>query len=297
MKIKENFSRKAFNILNVVILTFVTFICVAPLIHLLAISLSSNIYAMAGEVGFWPKGFTTAAYSFLTGKSEFFAAFGVSLHRVVLGTVISMALVILTAYPLSKEREIFRMRTVYAWFFAFTMFFSISIVPVYMVISRLNLINTMWALVLPPAMNVWHTVLMLNFFRSLPKELDEAARIDGASHMKIMLSIYLPLSLPSLATIFLFTVVAHWNTWFDGFIYMNNATMYPLQTYLANLVMKADSVGRGTMTAEDLALLASVSDKTIRIAQIFLATIPIMLVYPFVQRFFIKGIVVGSVKG
>jgi putative aldouronate transport system permease protein len=297
MSIKTSFSRKVFIVINTIILSFITFICLAPMIHLLAISLSSNIYAMAGEVSFWPRGFTTAAYSFLTGKSEFFTALGVSVQRVFLGTIISMVLVVLTAYPLSKEKEHFRMRTVYAWFFAFTMFFSISIVPVFMVISRLGLINTMWALVLPPAMSVWHAVLMLNFFRGLPRELEEAAKIDGAGNMKVMLSIYLPLSLPSLATIFLFTVIGHWNAWFDGFIYMNRASSYPLQTYLAHLVMKADSVGRGTMSAEDLATLANVSDKTIRVAQIFLATVPIMIVYPFLQRFFIKGIVVGSVKG
>lgn len=296
-KIKSSTSRKIFVVVNAVLLSVITFLCVAPLLHLLAISLSSNHYALSGMVSFWPRGFTTVAYEFLGGQSEFFDAFIISIQRVVLGTLINMTLVVLVAYPLSKEVEVFRARTVYAWIFAFTMFFGGGLIPTFFIISRLSLINTIWALVLPGAVNVWHAVMLLNFFRGVPKELEEAARMDGASHLVTLLRIYLPLSLPAMATITLFTVVGHWNAWFDGMIYMTHPANYPLQTYLATLVMAADTATRNLMSVEDIMRLADVSDMTVRTAQIFLGALPIMLVYPFLQRFFIKGIIVGSVKG
>jgi len=296
-KIKSSVSRKIFVAGNAFLLSLITFLCISPLLHLLAVSLSSNHYALAGMVSFWPRGFTTSAYAFLSGQSAFFDALFISIQRVVLGTSISMAIVILVAYPLSKEVEVFRARTVYAWFFAITMFFGGGLIPTFFVISRVGIINSIWALVLPGAVNVWNAVMLLNFFRGVPKELEEAARIDGASHITTMIRIYLPLSLPAIATILLFTVVGHWNAWFDGLIYMTNPANYPLQTYLATLVMEADTTARNLMSVEDILRLADVSDLTVRIAQIFLGALPIMAVYPFLQRFFIKGIVIGSVKG
>ncbi|MCL2361550.1 MAG: carbohydrate ABC transporter permease [Defluviitaleaceae bacterium] len=296
-KIKSSVSRKIFVACNTTFLALFTFLCIAPMIHLLAVSLSTGHYAVAGMVSFWPRGFTLAAYDFLTGQSAFFAALNVSLLRVFLGTVVNMVLVVLVAYPLSKEVEVFRARTFYAWFFVFTTLFGGGLIPTFMVVSRIGLINSIWALVLPGAVNVWNAILLLNFFRGIPKELEEAARIDGANHLITMVRIYLPLSLPSLATILLFTVVGHWNAWFDGMIYMTTPVNYPLQTYLALLVMEADTATRNLMTIEDIMRLQYVTDTTVRIAQIFLAALPIMMVYPFLQRFFIKGIVVGSVKG
>ena len=295
--IKLSTARKLFLIFNNISLGLFTFICVAPMMHLLAVSLSTDHYAVAGMVSFWPRGFTTAAYSFMMGQSAFFDALFVSLRRVALGTVVNMILVVLVAYPLSKEVEVFRFRTFYAWFFVFTTLFGGGLIPTFIVVSRFGLINSIWALVLPGAVSVWHCILLLNFFRGIPKELEEAARMDGASHLRTMVQIYLPLSMPALATILLFTVVAHWNSWFDGMIYMTNPANYPLNTYLALLVMEAATATRNIMTIEEIQRLQYVSDTTVRIAQIFTAALPIMLVYPFLQRFFIKGIVVGSVKG
>ena len=296
-KIKESPSRKVFVAGNTLLLAIITFVCISPLLHLFAISLSSNHYALAGMVSFWPRGFTTAAYEFLSGQSAFFDAFFISIHRVFLGSAINMIMVVLVAYPLSKEVEVFRARTIYAWIFAFTMFFGGGLIPTFFVVSRMGILNSIWALVLPGAINVWHAVMLLNFFRGVPKELEEAARIDGASHLTTMIKVYLPLSLPAMATILLFTAVGHWNSWFDGMIFMTNPANYPLQTYLAMLVMEADTATRNLMTVEDIMRLADVSDMTVRIAQIFLGALPIMMVYPFLQRFFIKGIVIGSVKG
>jgi len=267
------------------------------MLHLLAVSLSTNVYVIAGQVSFWPRGFTTAAYQHLAVQPEFFRSLWISVQRVVLGTSINMIMVILVAYPLSKEVNVFRARTVFAWIFAFTMFFGGGLIPLFFVIQRTGIMGTMWALVLPGAINVWHAVMLLNFFRGVPKELEEAAHIDGAGHMITMIKVFLPLSLPALATILLFTVVGHWNAWFDGMIFMRSPADFPLSTYLSMLVMQADATARVTLTPEEIMALAEVDDRTIRIAQIFLGALPIMAVYPFLQRYFVKGIVVGSVKG
>lgn len=291
---KKDVKRRIFVIFNTIILTAVTMSCILPIIHLLAVSLSSNIAANAGEVKLIPVGFTTEAYKFLMEKSDFVVALNVALKRVVLGTVINMAMVVITAYPLSKEKTDFRARTLYVWFFAFTMFFGGGLVPTYIVIQRTGLMNKIWALVIPSALNVWNMVMLLNFFRGVPKELEEAAIIDGANHFTILWKIYIPVSKPALATILLFTIVGHWNSWFDGLIYMDSPTKYPLQTYLYTLVTQ--EVNKKMMTMDDIERLKDVSEKTLKIAQIFLGALPIMMVYPFLQKYFIKGIVVGSVK-
>ncbi len=290
---KQSFSRKLFNVSNVIVLALITLLGTLPFIHLLSVSLSSNVAASAGEVSLWPVGFTLDAYHFLSKKAEFIRSFVISLERVVLGTTINMLLVFLTAYPLSKTNEQFRFRTWYVWFFALTMFFGGGLIPSYIIVKETGLMNSIWALVLPGALNVWNAVMMLNFFRGIPREMEEAATIDGASHLAVLWRIYLPISLPSIATIGLFTVVGHWNSWFDGILYMNSPEKYPLQTYLSTLVT---AINVKSITIENMAALQNLSERTLRTAQIFLGALPIMVVYPFLQKYFVKGITVGSVK-
>lgn len=270
-------------------------LCLFPLLHVLAISFSSANAAAAGNVVLWPVDFTTKAYEFAFGRPEFGRAFLVSIQRVVLGTAVNMVLTVLVAYPLSKETADFRWRTVYVWIFVLTMLFSGGLIPLYMVVRETQLLNSIWALILPNAVPVFNVVLLLNFFRNLPQELEEAALMDGASHWRILWEIYLPLSKPALATLTLFTVVFHWNSWFDGLIFMNSPANYPLQSYLQTLLQQDLFTFSGT--GMDQRMLQLVSDQTLRAAQIFLAAIPILIVYPFLQRYFVKGIVLGSVKG
>jgi len=286
--------RKLFLLGNALLLSAITFLCIVPFIHLLAVSLSSNTAAMAAEVKLWPVGFTLDAYAYLGQKPEFFRSLWVTVQRVVLGTALNMLLVVLCAYPLSKEPRQFRFRTGYVWFFAVTMFFGGGLIPTYIIVKETGLMNSLWALILPGALNVWHLVLLLNFFRNTPKEMEEAGLIDGAGHWRLLWSIYLPVSGPALATVFLFTIVGHWNAWFDGILYMNSPSNYPLQTYLSTLVT---SLSKVSITVDDLSQLQNLSDKTLRTAQIFLGALPIMLVYPFLQKHFTKGITIGSVKG
>ena len=292
--IKESKARRAFLAVNGTGLILYALLCLVPFFNLLAISLSSAGAVDAGNVTFFPIDFTTNAYQFLLAKQEFFVAFGWSILRVVLGTGISMAVMILGAYPLSRAEDEFVGRGFYAGFFIVTMFFSGGLVPTFIVISKLNLLNSIFALVLPTAMNAWNMVLLINFFRQIPKEMIESAKLEGAGHMTILLRMVLPVSLPALATVILFTAVQHWNSWFDGVIYMK-PDKFPLQSYIYNMINEYNTLAQST-DPEKQALLENLPGKTLRSAQIFVAMIPIMLVYPFAQKYFVKGLVMGSVK-
>ena len=285
---------RIFNIFNITLLVSLAFMCLFPLIHVLAISFSSSNAAGAGLVKMWPVDFTTKAYEFILKKPAFLQSIVVTLERVLLGTIVNMVLTLLVAYPLSKESRDFRFRTAYAWIFVFTILFSGGLIPWYMTIKWTGILDTIWALVLPGAVPVFNVILLLNFFRGLPRELEEAASIDGASHWTIMWRIYVPLSLPAMATIMLFAIVGHWNSWFDGLILMKSQHMYPLSTYLQTVLARIDLT---SMSGKDIEDLAEVSERTAKAAQVFLGALPIIAVYPFLQKYFLKGIVLGSVKG
>ncbi|MCQ6563891.1 carbohydrate ABC transporter permease [Paenibacillus mendelii] len=270
-------------------------LCVLPLIHIWAISLSSNMAVSSGAVTLWPADFTLDAYRYVLGKPDFLRSLGVTTKRVLIGVPINLLLVVLMAYPLSKERNVFPWRTVYAWFTVFTMLVHGGLIPTYMTIRETGIMNSVWALILPGAVPVFSVVLLLNFFRQLPKELEEAAFIDGAGHFTLLFRIIIPLSLPALATITLFSTVGHWNAWFDGMIFMKSPEHYPLQTYLRTIIIELDLTSLGSEDA--IRLAENVSERTTRAAQIFLGSLPILLVYPFLQKYFMKGIVMGSVKG
>lgn len=291
---RKTWGRRLFVAGNYTFLIILALSCLFPIVHVLALSFSSSSMASAGKVTLWPLEFTLKSYEFVLQKPLFVGSFLVTLQRVGLGVLINMLLVIMIAYPLSKEVQSFRMRTVYVWFFVLTILFSGGIIPWYFTIKEVGLLDSIWALVLPGAVPVFNVILLLNFFRGLPKELEEAAFIDGAGHFQILFRIYVPLSMAALATILLFTIVGHWNSWFDGLILMNRPEHYPLQSYLQTVVIMQDL---SSMTFEDAKMLAEISDRTTKAAQIFLAAFPVLLVYPFLQKYFVKGIVLGSVKG
>ena len=271
----------------------ISMLCLLPMINVLAISFSSKIAAAAGEVNLWPIDFQLTSYWYVLRKPEFLRAFGVSVQRVILGLCVNMVLIILAAYPLSKEKKDFHFRGVYVWFFVFTMLFGGGLIPLYMVVRAAGLLDSIWALILPGALPVYNTVILLNFFRGLSKELSESAFMDGAGHWTILWRIYVPLSLPSLATLSLFVIVGHWNSWFDGMIYMNSTRNQPLQTYMQQFVVQSKPL---TVSKEYLKMLEYISDRTVKSAQIFIGALPVLAVYPFMQRYFIKGLVMGSVK-
>jgi putative aldouronate transport system permease protein len=283
---------KIFTIFNYILLATFSFLCILPLIHVLSVSFSSKAAASANIVGLLPIGFTFNAYTKLINNGNFIRSVWIAIERTSLGTLLTMVLIFLAAYPLSKDDRDFKWRSYYSWFFVFTMLFSGGLIPTYILVEKLHLLNTFWSLILPGAVNVWLLILMLNFFRTIPKSLEEAALIDGASHFRILINLYLPMSLPSIATLALFCMVGHWNSWFDGLIYISDYKNYPLATYLQTIIVQQD-FSKISVRPEDL---ENLSERTIKAAQIFVGTIPILLVYPFLQKFFVQGIVLGAVK-
>lgn len=293
MKYKNTLGRTLFDTGNYAFLAILSIICFIPLWNVLAISFSSSSATDAGLVTFWPIHFTLEAYTFVTNTPEFIRSLGYTFYREFTGVPLSMLMSVLIAYPLSKETSEFKVRTVYVWIFVFSMLFHGGLIPTYILILELGLMNTMGALVIPTAVNVFNVILLLNFFRAIPKELMDAAHIDGAGHGRTLWSIVLPVSLPALATITLFTTVFHWNAWFDGIIYMNNPSRYPLSSYLQTVIIGQDM---SRLNATEIAEIQNLSQRNVRAAQIFLGALPILMVYPFLQRYFMTGIVMGSVK-
>lgn len=283
---------RIFNIFNTVFLILIAICCILPLWHVLVVSFSAKTAADGNLVGLWPVEFTTIAYEKTLNNPVFLGSIWVAVKRTVVGTIITLALACLAAYPLSKETSAFKWRNMYAWIFVFTMIFNGGLVPFYVVIQKLQLVNSFWVLVLPGAVNVWLTILLLNFFRGVPKELEEAALIDGAGHFRTLFSIYLPVSLPALATLGLFSIVFHWNSWFDGMLYMEKKEDYPLATFLQTVIVQRDMSSMSFNPVE----MALLSQRTVRASQIFLGALPVMIIYPFLQKFFVKGLVLGSVK-
>lgn len=275
-----------------VILLAVALSTLFPLINTLAISLSDKAAVSGGLVNLWPVGFSTSAYGFIMQDEKFWRAFGVSVQRLVLGGGLNFVLAVLTAFPLSRTVKAFPARNLFMWLFVFGMVLNVGLVPWYLTVSRYGLIDSIWALVLPTAVPIFNVIILMNFFRNVPKELDEAARLDGANPWQVLLNVYLPTSLPALATITLFSLVTHWNSFFDGLILMNDPNKYPLQTYIQQLVIAE----RTALTGGQAQLMAELSNNTLNAAKLFIAMVPILIVYPLLQRFFVRGIMLGSVK-
>ena len=290
-------ANRIFHFVNIFILAVVSLLCVLPFINLLAISFSDSAAVAAGAVGFTPVDFTLSAYEYALKGGKFIRALFISFERVFLGVGLNLILMVLTAYPLSKTRTKVAGRNIYMVYFVITMLVSGGMIPTYLVVTGLGLKDTIWALILPGALPVYNMVILMNFMRGIPEEIEEAAAIDGASPFQILTRVLLPILKPALATVGLFCIVTHWNDWFSGMIYMNNPDNYPLQTYLQSLLQNFEQLLR-TQSSQDIqALLAQMDARTGRAAQLFLGAIPVMVIYPFLQKYFTKGLVLGSVKG
>lgn len=268
--------------------------CIVPLLNTLALSFSNSAAATAGRVGIIPVGFTLNAYNKLLGDHQFWRSFMISIIRVVLGTTLNILLVISMAYPLSKSKREFPSQRRYMRFVIFAMLFNGGMVPTYMVVQKLSLTNTIWALIFPSAVGVANVILMMNFFRGVPKSLEEAAEIDGANPLQVLWNVYLPASKPCIATIVLFCVVGHWNDYFTGILYISKVSNYPLQTYI-QMISATFDISKIT-DIKKLQEFLSISEKTLGSAKIVVSIIPLLIFYPLVQRHFTSGLVVGAVK-
>lgn len=282
-----------FTCINAVIMTLLVLITLYPFYYVIVGSISGDNVAAQDIYFLYPKGLDFSAYSMVFSTSSILRAYGNTLFITVVGTLLSLLLTTLTAYPLSKSR--LYGRRLMTTLFYFTMLFSGGLVPTYLVIRDLRMIDTLWALILPKVISVYNMLLLINFFKSIPDGLEESATIDGANDLTTLLRIVLPLSMPIFATLTLFYAVGYWNSWFDAVMYINRSRNFPLQLVLREIVQSVDLSYVAGGGAD-----YSMSDTTIqsvRLATIVVAILPIMAVYPFLQKYFVKGVMIGAIKG
>ncbi|WP_130859551.1 carbohydrate ABC transporter permease [Gracilibacillus phocaeensis] len=291
----KSLSSKMADVILITILVLIALTCILPLWYTLSLSFSSKTAAAAGAVALWPVDFNFDSYKQLLQDSQFFKSFWISIQRVVLGAGLNFIIVPLMAYPLSKTIKDFKGRNVMMWTLIFTMLFNGGLIPLYITIQNYNLMNSILALVLVGGAQtiVFNIILTINFFRNLPSSLEEAALVDGAGPWYILFKLFIPLSIPVLATVSLFSIVYHWNEFLYGLIFMTREEFYPLQTYIQQLVVSVDP---STMTEDQYKRMSELSNRTLDAAKIFIAMLPVLVVYPFLQRYFIHGITLGSVK-
>lgn len=290
MQLRERGRGKIFDWFNYTFLTLIGCLMVFPLLHVLAKSFSSSKAINAGSVKLFPVGWTLTNYQIILGDSSIWRAFGVSVFITVVGTFINLLLTASLAYPLSRPE--YSMRKVVLIFILITMIFQAPLIPNYMVIKNLNLLNSLWALIIPGAISAYNLFIMRSFFVALPSELIDSARIDGASEMRTMWSIILPLSKPAMATMGLFYAVSHWNSYSSALYYINNRMLYPLQLRLREIILSNDLGQAGSL----LEGANEVSPAGVQMAVIIVSVVPIIVVYPFLQKYFIKGMLIGSIK-
>jgi len=281
------------DIVVTIVLVILALSTILPLWYTLCVSLSDKSAAAAGLVTLWPIGFNLTSYQSIVGDAQFFNSFWISIQRVVLGTGAELIATLLMAYPLSKSVKQFPARNVVMWFLIFAWLFSGGLIPWYQTMKSIGMINNLWGLVLGNSLPIFNVILAVNFFRNLPKEIEEAALIDGAGPWQIFLQIYVPLSKPMIATIALFSMVYHWNEFFNGLVLSTRQAYYPLQTYIQQQIVV---INTATLTQDQIQMLNEISNQTLNAAKIFIAMIPILIIYPFIQRYFIQGITLGSVK-
>jgi len=264
-----------------------------PLVYIVASSFSDPLAVSSGRVTFWPIDFTLEGYQRALSDSSILTGFGNSLFYTIAGTAISLVLTVAIAYPLSRQD--FWGRRGITVFVVFTMLFAGGIIPMYLVVQNLGLLDTRWAIILPQAIGVWQVIIAVAFFRSsIPDELYEAAQLDGASDLRFLFSIVLPLSKPLLAVIALMYAIFQWNSYFDALLYLRDRDLFPLQLVLRNvLILNETAPGLNAAAAIERQQLADL----MKYSLIVISTVPVMLVYPFVARFFNKGILIGAVKG
>lgn len=291
MHYRPTTSQRAFDILNVAGLIAACAAFLLPFIYILASSLSAPAALIRGEVTFWPVGFNLTNYQIVMQNDIFWRSFGVTLFIVMVGTFVNMVLTVMTAYPLSKQG--LRGKGFILAMIVFTMIFSAPLIPTYLVVKSLALLNTVWAMIIPAALSGFNLFICITFFRSLPEELFEAARIDGMSEYRILWRIVVPLSLPVMVTLVLFYAVAHWNNYFTALLYINDFNLRPLQLYLYNLIAQFNM---NESLSHAIEATSTLSPQGLQMATIIVATVPILVVYPFIQKHFIKGALVGSIK-
>lgn len=288
-----------------IVLAVLAITCLLPFLNLLATSLSSLSAIQAGKVGMWPVGFQLDNYAYSLADPRLLNSLRISIMRVVFGVILTLAVTSITAYPLSHDHIYLPGRDLFKGIMLFFSLFSGGLIPTFMAYKSLGLLDNFAVLVVPVAFSIFSTIILINFFRGLPREMSESALLDGANEFDVLRWIYIPLSKPALATLALFSAVHHWNSWFDGIVYMRHSENWPLQSLIYVRVITRQlqwesASGRGASggsgSAELLRLFEDATPEGLAAAMIAFAAIPIILVYPFVQRYFVTGLTLGSLK-
>ena len=279
---------KTFSVVNAILLSVLALCMLLPFMHVIAQSLSEDKYVVSGSVGVWPKGFSTLAYQYAFNDTPILRAFRNTVFITLAGTVLALFVETTTAYPLSIRS--LRGRRGFMYYYVFTMLFSAGLIPGFLLMRSLGLLNNLWSMILPHLLNAFNLVLIKNYFEGLPESISESAMIDGANHIQVLFRIMLPMALPILATVALFTAVEFWNSYFNAMLYLSDPKKMTLQLFLVNLVKQAN-------TTDSITSDIIVAPDTVRSASVIIGLVPILMVYPFVQRYFVTGITLGAVKG
>lgn len=289
MRYQLTTGQKFANVANVTLMILLCFVMAVPLFHLLAVSLSDPGAVLKAEVGLVPNGLELTAYEQLITSNNILRTFGNTFFVTIVGTGLSMLFSVLMAYALSKSY--IKVRKPVLQFVVVTMMIQTQIIPLYILVRRVGLYDTLWALIIPYLINPFNLVVLVSFLKEIPTDFEESARMDGANDLTILTRIYLPLSTAALASVSLFYAVWYWNVFFPGVMFLNDIDKYPLQVMLRQIISGEASIGGSTDVVLDL------PPDTRKSAAVFLATVPILAVYPYLQRYFVKGVMIGSIKG
>ncbi|NYE03475.1 multiple sugar transport system permease protein/putative aldouronate transport system permease protein [Bacillus niacini] len=294
-KIGESRGDRIFTVCNYIFLSLLVLSVLYPLIYVLSASLSSTNAVASGRVWLFPVEFSLLGYKTIFEYSKIWTGYGNSLFYMVVGTTVNVVLTILAAYPLSRRD--FYGRGIFMFLFVFTMMFNGGLIPNYLLVQDLGLLNSRWALIIPNALSVFNVIITMSFFKStIPNELLESAQLDGCNDFKFLFKVVLPLSAPIIAVISLFYAVGHWNSYFSALIYLRDASLFPLQLILRDILVQnsvdPSMMGDATQLANKIGL-----QQLLKYSLIVVSSLPVLIAYPFVQRFFVKGVMIGSLKG
>lgn len=293
--IDRSIGDRIFDVINYVLLTLVMLIVLYPLLFVLSASVSNPETVLRGEMWLIPKQINFDAYAKIFQNKDILLGYGNTILYTLLGTAINLIMTICAAYPLARKD--FLGRGLITGMIVFTMFFGGGLIPTYLLIKNLNMLDTLWVMVIPNAVAVWNIIIMRTFFQqSIPGEIQEAAMIDGCSHMQALLRIVLPLSMPIIAVMVLFYAVGHWNSYFNALIYLSSKDKFPLQLILREILIQSDSGDMIKLTSES-AVKMKMSVEGLKYAVLVVANLPMLVLYPFLQRYFVKGIMIGALKG
>ena len=293
--IDRSFGDRIFNLINYTLLTLLTLIVLYPLVFVLSASISNPEHVLRGEMWLIPKGFNLDAYAKIFQNKDILLGYSNTILYTVIGTALNVVMTICAAYPLSR-RDLAG-RGLVTGLIVFTMFFGGGLIPTYLLIKNLNMLDSLWVMIIPNAVSVWNIIIMRTFFQqSIPGELQESAMIDGCTHIQTLLRIVLPLSMPIIAVMVLFYAVGHWNSYFNALIYLTTKEKFPLQLILREILIQSDSGEFVKLTSES-AVRMKMSVEGLKYAVLVVANLPMLILYPFLQRYFVKGIMIGALKG